>query len=105
MQEMIMALEPTQFGSNVTQMPDLQSAVTPQAGVAERPVLLEGIGRLFDQASAAFQQATENRSQAAVADFVKQQTLVADALAQGNIKSSEHARTIMRKNFLAALDA
>lgn len=101
-----MARQPTtQFGPEITQTSDLRSSVTPQQGVAQQPVLLEGIGRLFDQASSAFESAREAKSQASVADFVKRQTMVADALAQGQISSSAHARTIMRKNFLEALDA
>lgn len=94
----------TEFGSNVTQVPTLQSAVTPQSGVAKKPVLLSGLSGLFEQAGAALTAKKEKDAATGISEFTKQQLLVADALDQGRIKSSAHARTIMRKNLLDAID-
>lgn len=95
----------TKFGSDVTQTADLQSAITPQQGVSQRPVLLEGLGSLFEQAGAALKAKREGDALVSVSEFTKKQLLVADALDQGRISSSAHARTLMRKNLLDAIDS
>lgn len=95
----------TKFGSDVTQTADLQSAITPQQGVAEKPVLLQGLGSLFEQAGAALKAKREGDALVSVSEFTKKQLLVADALDQGRISSSAHARTLMRKNLLDAIDS
>lgn len=95
----------TKFGSDVTQTADLQSAITPKQGVAERPVLLQGLGSLFEQAGAALKAKREGDALVSVSEFTKKQLLVADALDQGRISSSAHARTLMRKNLLDAIDS
>lgn len=94
----------TEFGSNITQTPELRSSATPQAGVAKRPVVLEGLNNLFEQAGGLLEKRRAERSQSAISEFTKRQLLVADALDQGRITSSAHARTLMRKNLLEAID-
>lgn len=95
----------TEFGPQITQTSDLQSAVTPQQGVAKQPVLLKGLASLFDQAGAALEAKRSKDATNNVSEFTKRQLLVAEALDQGKISSSAHARTLMRKNLLDAIDA
>lgn len=94
----------TEFGPDITQTGTLQSAVTPSAGVGKDPTLLRGLSGLFEQAGEIIQRGNEKKSATAISEFTKKQLLVADALDQGAIKSSAHARTLMRKNLMDAID-
>lgn len=95
----------TNFGPELSQVSDLQTSVTPKQGVTKRPVLLQGASSLFDQVSTVLKDKKEKDKQTAISKFTQQQLLIADALDQDEIKSSAHARTLMRKNLMAAIDS
>lgn len=99
----------TNFGSSATEAPIVGSNVSPKEGVVtqipQQPVFLEGLTNIFDAANEFLTNKKKSDADQFVADFTAKQLLVADALAQGNIKSSAHARTLMRKNLLDALES
>ena len=94
----------TNFGVEATMVSDIPSAKTPKEGVVKSPILLEGLANIFDQANDMLKVKKQSDQEKAVADFTQRQLLVADALAQGKIKSSAHAQSLMRKNLLDAID-
>jgi hypothetical protein len=97
----------TDFSAQATTAPQIPSAMTPQEGVVNKTTstTLAGIGNLFDQASGILTKNNESKAAKIVADFSSQQLLVADGLEQGSITSSAHARALMRKNLLEAINA
>lgn len=95
----------TLFGNDQTEAPELRSFETPKEGVG-RPNIFGPLTNLFDAAAGIKQTRKEAQGVKAVSDFTKQQLLVADAYAQGRFKNNaEHARTLMRQNLMAAIDA
>ena len=94
-----------EFGSEVTEAPDIVAAESPREGVVEQPVALDGIANIFDVAAGFFEGRKESKRNAAVADFTRRQLLVADAYEQGRIKSQAEARTLLRKNLLDMIES
>lgn len=94
-----------EFGSQATSAPAVQSFSNPREGVVERPALAQGLSNVFDMANDLATTAKAKKSATTVSNFTKRQLLVADALDQGRIRSSAHAKTLMRKNLLDAIDA
>ena len=96
----------TNFGPEVTQAPEIQSFTTVKRGVVREPTFLQGLGDVFDQASGVLKARKAQQQEGAVAEFVRQQVLVADALEQGAPgMTPAAAKARHRKNFLQALEA
>lgn len=94
-----------EFGPQATAAPDLQSAITPKEGVETTPALALGLGSIFDNANGLVKNLKASGSEKKLADFTRQQLLVADALDQGKLRSSAHARTMMRNNLINAISS
>lgn len=95
----------TNFGFEATQASEIPSAQTPKEGIVKQPVLLQGLGTVFEQATNLLINKKKTAQQQTLSDFTSKQLLVADALAQGKIRSSAHAQTLMRRNLLDAIEA
>lgn len=94
----------TQFGIDQTEAPELRSFETPKEGVA-RPNVFGPIANIFEAAAGISSRRKQTQADQAVAEFTKQQLLLADAYAQGRFKNnSEHVRTLMRQNLMTAID-
>lgn len=93
------------FGQQTTEAPQVQNFATPKEGVVERPAFLEGLTGLFETAEDLLVSRNAAKGEQTLADFTNRQLLVADALEQGRIQSSLHARTMMRTNLIAAIEA
>lgn len=96
----------TEFGTTATQAPQVQSFETPKKGVDKQPHFLKGVTDIFDQAAKTITARKESEKNSVVAEFTRQQILIADALEQGVPGMTlSSARSRSRKNFLAALES
>ena len=92
----------TQFGQNVTDVPTLNSAQSPKAGV-KSPSSLGVVAEVFGKASNLVLGIKEDRdkkkAEAVITDFMNKQTAIADSVDQGKYNSA-FGRSMMRKNFV-----
>lgn len=105
-----------EFGSQITQAPDLAVHNTAKEGVVTQSpsgnidnsgfaTAFNAAGDAFDEAGAIFANRKKSAKEKALADFTRQQLKIADAYDQGGIKSAAEARARMRTNLLNAMEA
>jgi len=95
---------PVNFGAQSTEAPEVPSFVTPQQGVGKDVSYLDSAARMFGQAEDLVKNFNEKRDASSVAEFTRQQLLVAEGVSQGKY-SSTYARTLMRRNLVGAIEA
>lgn len=95
----------TNYDTSSVEAPVLQSAAPVLEGVAKKgpsPALIDDI---FSSVAGVFQAKADAKKAGVLADFIKGQGLIADALDQGSIRTSAEARTRSRKLLLDTIDA
>lgn len=92
------------FGAQTTEAPQVQSFDRPTKPVETDRSFLGGIADIFDQAGEALAAGRVARSEKQVAEFTRQQLLVADGVDQGQYGSA-YARTLLRRNLISAIEA
>lgn len=95
----------TNYAGSATEAPVLQSAAPILEGAASVAPSYSMIDDIFSTLSGGLQAKAQARSSSVVAEFIKGQGLIADALDQGSIKTSAEARSKSRKLFMDTLDA
>lgn len=92
------------FSASATQSEQVSNNVVPQEGVAAPSIALEGIMGLADQVFGMVEDKKQAENERFVADFLTEQVAVNEALQQGSIKTRDQARTILRRNFVSAIN-
>lgn len=92
------------FGASSTNVEPMGSSASPQAGIVDEPVFIQGVSDVFGQVGDMLKSRKEGKNQTAISNFTKQQLLVADGVAQGRYKSA-YAQTLLRQNLLNAIDS
>lgn len=95
----------TNYSGSAVEAPTLQSAAPILTGVATQAPDSRIINDIFSSVAGVFEAKAEAKKKAVLADFLKQQGTIADALDQGAIRTSAEARTRSRKVLMDAIDA
>ena len=96
-----------EFGVEATSISPVGNSVPVTQGVETSPTLLAGASSVLEQVGEVFAGRRESREDQVVSEFLVKQTAVMDALEQGTggIRNSSQARTIMRRNFIEAVNS
>lgn len=97
----------TNFGANITEAPQVNSAIPVTEGVKKPPLPAEAINRMFGAIGGLIDDNKQKRQDATLGEFIKKQLLVGDALAQGSpsVPNLAYAQTLLRRNLLEAMEA
>lgn len=90
------------FGAQTTEAPEVPSYVTPSQGVGKDMSWMTSAAQMFGDVEGIVKTENENRANSTVAEFTRQQLLIAEGVSQGKF-SSVHAATKMRHNLINAI--
>lgn len=92
-----------EFGASVTEAPQTPNFVTPQQGIVQEPVGIEGITNIFRGIREARAEGRAKKGEAFLSEFTNNQLALIQAVDQGSM-SSQFARTKIRANLMQAIN-